>query len=294
MNADDLKRAIKYIFPPFFIDAGKGLVTALRREKPEWEYMPEGWRAAEKDPKIKGWNVESVLEAYKASWPQFVQNLESAGPFTASPEAITGSQTDLFFHNRIMVYAYALALAARQKKSISMLDWGGGIGHYYLISRALIPGLEIDYYCHDLPLLAAFGQQQFPRAHYDSDDACLEGHFDFVLVSNSLQYSLDWTTTLRKLARATAGYLLVTMLPIVERVPSYVFVQRPYQYGYDTEYLAWCLNRSEFLDAAESSGLELVREFAIGLEPPIVRAPEPCRYLAFLFRSKRFSDVTQP
>lgn len=294
MNIIHLKQVIKYVLPPFLIDVGKHSFAALRGERPEWECMPEGWQAAEKDSKIKGWNVESVLEAYKAGWPHFVQNLESSGPLTASPEAFTGSQTDIFFHNRIMVYAYALSLAARQKKSISMFDWGGGIGHYYLISRALVPGLEIDYSCHDLPLLAAFGQQQFPGAHFDSGDACIDRQFDFVLASNSLQYSRDWAAILQKLARATAGYMLVTMLPVVEHVSSYVFVQRPYKYGYDTEYLAWCLNRTEFLDTTKPLGLELVREFAIGLEPPIVRAPEPCRYMAFLFRCNRLSNVVNP
>lgn len=34
-----------------------------------------------------------------------------------------------------------------------MLDWGGGLGAYYVYSRALLPDLELDYHCRELPLL---------------------------------------------------------------------------------------------------------------------------------------------
>ena len=29
--------------------------------RPDWEYVPEGWRAQGSDPAIKGWQVESIL-----------------------------------------------------------------------------------------------------------------------------------------------------------------------------------------------------------------------------------------
>jgi hypothetical protein len=63
----------------------------------------------------------------------------------------------------MMTYAYALSLSTRHKSSISMLDWGGAIGHYYLLSEKLVPDLEIDYHCKDVPVLAEYGRSLFPK-----------------------------------------------------------------------------------------------------------------------------------
>ena len=279
---------LQALLRPFVPPIAAELVNGWRRRfgargKPEWEYVPDGWLAAQRDVAIKGWNVAAVLDAYKAKWPMFVKSLEGGQPFGISPEAIDLSTFDLAAHNTMMSYGYALALAARNTQRLTMLDWGGGIGHYYLISRALIPGLTIDYTCKDLPLLATYGQSLFPDARFCTDDTCLDRRYDFVLASSSLQYSPEWQTTLRNLA-AVSEYLFVTLLPTVTTSPSYVFVQRPYRYGYDTEYLGWCLNRSDVLHCALDAGVELVREFIIGARPPIHRAPAPCEYRGFLFR----------
>jgi len=253
--------------------------------KPEWECIPEGWGAEESDPAIKGWNVQTVLDAYKAKWDAFLKTTQGAAPFGLPPEAISSaSNADLPYHNGVMVFGYCLALASRNKEAVSMLDWGGGIGHYYLISRALLPDLKIEYHCKDVPLLAQHGASLFPEALFHSDESCLLRRYDFVMAGTSLHYARDWRAALGGLARATGGYLLVTGLPVVHTAPAYVFVQRPYPYGYDTEYLAWCLNRSEFLENAPGLGLRLVREFITGYRPPIKGAPEECEYRGYLFR----------
>lgn len=256
----------------------------------EWEYVPEGWRIAQTDSRIKGWDVDSVLQVYEAKWPSFVKNLEGALPLAISHESSSSAGSDPIFHNVIMSYAYALALASRLKSSISMLDWGGGIGHYYLISQSLIPDLEIDYHCKDVPVLAVHGRELFPRAHFYTDDSCLARQYDFVLASTSLHYSHDWANALKGLIRATRGYVFVTQLPIIRESPSFVMIQRPYAYGYNTEYLGWCLNRLEFLECARAAGAQLVREFIIGYRPLIHGAPEQCEYRGFLFRSQGSSD----
>jgi hypothetical protein len=59
-------------------------------------------------------------------------------------------------------------------------------------------------------------------------------------------------------------------------------VQRPYRYGYRTEYLSWCLRRDELLRATASQGARLVREFVHGFKPPVAGAPEPPEYRSFL------------
>ena len=283
-----IKNIVREITPPLLWKAIVKIKNSLKYQSPdyvEWEYIPEGWERQNQDPNIKGWNVTSVLEAYQANWPTFIENLETNLPFGISPESSSKERVDITFHNIIITYGYVLAIASRHKTELSILDWGGGIGHYYLISQKLVPHVTIDYHCKDVPVLAHYGQELFPEAHFYSDELCLKRQYDLVFASASLHYSQDWQDTLKKLAEATKGYLFITRLPTVHHVPSYVMVQRPYQYGYDTEYLGWCLNKDEFLSMAASFNLSLIREFVSQLSPYIHNAPAQPQYGGFLFAS---------
>lgn len=184
-----------------------------------------------------------------------------------------------------MCFAYALALAAAGRSKLSLLDWGGGVGHYGAISRVLLPRVDVEYHCRDLPLFCRAGRDLFPQGTFhEREEECLARRYDLVLASSSLQYSQDWQRVAGRLARASGSYLLITRLPVVERVPSFVVVQRPRDLGYPTEYLGWFLNRGEMIRAVEAEGVALVREFLIAEWPWVYRAPEQGDYRGFLFR----------
>lgn len=285
-----MKQIIRDLVPPIAWRALKKIYLLLSTKKNiklnhiEWEYMPQGWLSEKLDPNIKGWNEETVLEAYQKNWQTFLRNLEGTSPLGISPESDSNQHNNLIFHNIMMTYAYALTLASRHQKSMSMLDWGGGIGHYYLISKRLVPEINIDYHCKDVPILAEYGKKTLTEGSFYSDDSCLQRRYDFVLASTSLQYSQDWMTTLRGLAKSTTGYLLITRLPIIQIKDSFVMVQRPYRYGYNTEYLGWCLNRQEFLKVCLENQLQLIREFVVEPLPTIHKAPEQPEHWGFLFK----------
>ncbi len=186
-----------------------------------------------------------------------------------------------------MTFGYVAALAARGLDTLSLLDWGGGIGHYYVLARALLPGVGIDYHCKDVPLFTEYGRQLFPDQHFYADESCLAQHYDLVVASTSLHYAENWRDPFGKLAQATMSYLYVAQLPTVQRAKSFVFIQRPYAYGYNTEYISWCLNRDEFLAQAAAAGLRLQREFVYGHVPMIRQAPEPGEYRGYLFAPAR-------
>lgn len=159
-----------------------------------------------------------------------------------------------------------------------------------MLAQALLPGVEIEYHCKDVPLLCDYGAQLFPQQHFYADERCLERSYDFVIASTSMHYTEGWQTLLRRLAGATASYLYIANLPTVQQAPSFVFVQRPYQYGYDTEYLAWCLNRTEFLHTAEQAGVQLLREFVYGHQPVIWGAPEQNTYRGYLLQAPKAAE----
>lgn len=279
-----IKEIIKLFAPPIFVKLARSVFPKERAAPPEWQYIADGWKYERFHPEVKGWNVTDVLEAYKSKWANFVEMTEGTGPLGVAHESDLAANEDINNHNTILTFAYALTLAARGLTSLSMLDWGGGIGHYFLLAKAVLPGVAIDYHCKDVPVVAEYGARLFPGQHFYSDDSCLQRTYDFVMASTSMHYTEDWKSLFAGLTAAAQGYVFITRLPTALLAPSYVFLQRAYNYGYNTEYLGWCLNRGEFLNEGEKLGLSLIREFIIGERPTIVDAPEPCQYRGFLFR----------
>jgi putative methyltransferase (TIGR04325 family) len=185
-------------------------------------------------------------------------------------------------HNLVMTFGYALARAAGGESAVSLLDWGGGIGHYAIYAQELLPGVAVEYHSRELPLASAKGRELVPHGTFhESDASALSRTYDLVFASGSLQYSEDWRATFRGLGEATGRLLLVTRLLVTES-SSFVAVQRPRGY-YDTEYPCWVLSRREFLDA---SALVLEREVLAEGPLRVPGAPEAAMSRGFLFRAK--------
>jgi len=282
-NLRRFKRVARAVLPPVLPSAYRRVRARIQGVGPaEWEYLPDGW--PEESQAVRGWNSQSVLDAQLASWDDFVKAQRSTAPvgFSRGPDG-AGVFNDAQ-HNTVMSFAYALARASSGRQRLSMLDWGGGVGPYCVYASALLPDLDVDYHCRELPLLAEGGRRLLPEAtFYADEESALARRYDFVMASSSLHYSRDWRATLKQLAAVTDGYLYVTRLPIVDHAGSYVVLQRPYRYGYLTEYPGWFINRDEFLGAATDSGLALLKEFLIAERPVVPNAPEAANYRGFLF-----------
>jgi putative methyltransferase (TIGR04325 family) len=277
-----LRRMVRALLPPIAMDAIRAIRTP-NPPTPEWEYVADGWQHAQAHPEVRGWDVEEILDVYRRRWPSFLSDLKGTAPLASVHES-DGSAVDFHAHNVMMTFAYAIGVASRHGTNLKMLDWGGGIGHYYAIARALYPDITVDYHCKDLPRMASLGRQLLPEQHFYDDESCFDQSYDFVMASTSFHYIEDWKPLLKRLAMSTKRYLYLAQVPVVNRSDAFVFIQRPYAYGYATEYLAWCHNRTILLQHAEEVGLRLVREFVYGYSPLIKGAPEQNEYRGFLFQ----------
>jgi putative methyltransferase (TIGR04325 family) len=282
-----LKAFLRAVLPPVVVDATRPI--RRRREQPRWEYVPEGW-ARHVAPGI-GWDVATVGARHRAIWDRWLGVLSGTGAlgvdfwmYMRDAELGAESGTDLdFAHNSVMILGYVLARTAQQRKRISVLDWGGGVGQYAPLARTLLPEVEIEYHCKDVPVLNAIGRNLLPDVTFHDDNSCLDRRYDLVLVSSSLQYIEQWQNALRGLAGATENYLLLTRTPTVANYPSFVVVQRGQPYGFGTDVLQWFLNRDELLECAAEADLKLVREFVIMDATPAKGVPEQMRSRGFLF-----------
>jgi putative methyltransferase (TIGR04325 family) len=232
--------------------------------------------------------VPDVADAYKAKLDSFRAVVGGSGPIALPTTASTLTTVpSVIEQNTVLVFAYSLMLAARSRDSVAILDWGGGIGLYFLLARAFLPdAVSVGYHCKELPGVCAAGREFMPEVRFHEDDSCLDRTYDVVLACSSLQYAEDWQTLLSRLAGAASSYLLVG-IPVVLSSPSFVVVQRPPGFGPRTEYLSWVFNRHEFLECSRRSALELEREFLLGFKPSIDGAPERAETRAFLFRPRR-------
>jgi len=280
-NKRALVRWIRRWAPPGLIETGLSALNYIRPAP--WEYVGEQWAS---QLSVRGWNVSSIVEMQRKTWDDYAHSLTGPCALGLNHEDPAGPYSGrLRDHNTLVSYAYALALCARHKERLSLLDWGGGMGHYYLLSQSVLPDTEIDYYCQDIPLLCQAGREMLPKAHFLHEPGeCFGRPYDLVLASSSLWYEPDWHSLIDNLVASASPYLYVSRMIFVDRAPSYVAIQRPFGVGYKTEYLCWILNRSDFLNYVHKCSMKLVREFLISDAAHIHRAPEQGRYLGFLFR----------
>lgn len=255
---------------------------ALPSAPPEWEMVAdtdEVWAAH------GGWVHASILRTQLGKWPDFLRSVEGSKALGQSHEAAAGTAPDYSTHNTIMSFGYALGRVADRREAVSVLDWGGGLGHYYVYARALFPPLRLDYVIKDFAGFCEAGRKLLPDVNYVSDEAeALSCSYDFVFASSSLHYTRDHYGLLGRLCDSAAGWLMVTRTPTIENHDDFVVVQRPHMYGYMTEYPGWFINRQRLLDFVTARGFCLEREFLVAEEPYVPNAPEQARDSGFLFR----------
>jgi putative methyltransferase (TIGR04325 family) len=290
------KWLVKAVTPPIFLLALKWLLIALGLRKrdtpvveeappapepapPEWEHVPEGWQREQ-----KGWDVGAVARAYRAKWPSYVAAIQAPRPLGVYHETAEVEEGDHAAHNMLVSFAYVLALAARGRERISMLDWGGALGHYYALARSVLPDLELDYHVKETPAVCAQGRDVLPEVSFHEDESCLGRRYDLVMASASLHYEPDWRTLVARLAGATEHHLYLARVPVALRAGSFVVLQRAHAYGYETEYLGWVVNRAELLETAAANDVRHAREFLVDAWFSAAGAPEdPVGHRSFLF-----------
>ena len=274
-----IEKILKLLIPPIVINGVHAVQNMFR--KPDLEYAPDGWQTKLTNGQNQGWSVDSTVNNERAKFDAFCRNLKGPGPLGFSHEHTDLSVIrDPNFHNVHISYAYVLALAAHKKDRISVLDWGGSLGHYYLVGKAVLPDVTIDFHVKEVPLMAKAGKQLNPDVHWYDDERCLERDYDLIMVTGSIPYIEDWADTLGRISHSVKEYLFLFRFPIVEHSPAFVAIQRIY----NSQMLHQQLNQNELLEVVKNTGLTLVREFVVGDRPYIKNAPEQCEIRGWLFK----------
>lgn len=278
-----LKQCIPPILSPVLRRSYNRTKEALTGASNEMKYVQEGWAYAQSHPDLKGYNVADWIETCKKSRLSYMELASKTDPLIPFSQDPT-SEDALVDHNRMMLLGYCLMIALRNRDSLSILDWGGALGHLYYVAKALLPqDVKVDFTCKDVPLVAQYGREHVPEIDFSDDETCLDRSYDIVMAHASLYYSQNWREIFAGLARASKGHVLISRVPFVTHTESYVILERLYRFDYNVEALCWALNRESFLDEAQANGLNLVREFITGQAYEIPGAPEQPVFRGFLF-----------
>ena len=272
------KRILKSIVPPLLWNVGKDFKRRVLRAD-HMAYAPEGWstRLPAGATNEDFWN--SVITRERSVCEAVIARIQTREPMLS----VDG---DLDY----ALFGYVLALAARGKQKVTVLDYGGNLGDYYWLGTALVPGVDLDYHCKELPKLAEAGRQLTPAVTWHTDDACLAQPHDLVMFSGSLQCLPEWQDVLRRAAESAPSYLFLADVPTLRVVPSYVVTQ----HVGGVVNLQSQLNRSEIVAIVERAGLRLVREFTVGAHPPVWNAPEQAIRVGFVFQRDRENERAAP
>ena len=288
VNAGKLRKLGRSLLPPIVARSLAPLWPS--NEQPTLEYLPGGWEVAQTID-LGGWDNQSIVEAERAKWKAFKNNLREPGPLGFSHEHADPTATrNVSFHNIHLTYAYVLALAGRNKTELSVLDWGGGLGHYYELGKAMVPGLNLRFDCREVPLICEAGRELCPDVRFFEDDSCLANRYDLVMVNGSLGYFPNWKELLGKLAQSVKQYFFLTRILTVKQVPSFLTLQHTTVYDYNSDMVMQVFNETELMDLITETGLRLVREFVVGDGPTISGAPEQCRDCGWLFEKPHVAD----
>jgi putative methyltransferase (TIGR04325 family) len=268
-----LKRFLRLLLPGFVPE----LVERMRPA--ERLYHGPGWPLQVQSC----WNDESSEEVMRRNWPTVLARIEGVEPLSMLP--YRSDQPDLPAHNMLMTFLYVLARAAHRKDDLSVLDWGGALGHFALVARRMLPDIELEYVVKEQAVNCRLAAELNPSVTFvDSDDECFSRTYDVVVSNGALHYVEHWKPLVGRLAAASRSWLLLNAVPIVHRVPSFVVVQRLRSAGFRGEFYSNAINRDEFLDAAARQGMVLVRELMAWGPVSYKGAPEDPVGAGFLFK----------
>lgn len=278
---------IRKVLPPIIDFVKQRLIRFLN--PPLLEYAPEGWNTVLATG-TEGWNSRRFIAEEREKWKIFCDLVKPPGPLGFShEEPVLRSNSNVSFHNLHLTYGYVLGLAAHRKATLSVLDYGGGLGHYFPLGRALFPDLTLKFHCKEMSAVAEAGKLLNPEVEWFTDDRCLNNTYDLVMISSSLQYMQNWQEQLAAIASSTSDYLLLTRIPIVHQADSFVAIQK----AYGSKMLHWQFNKSMLIGQIQDLGLQLIREFVVGDRPAIKGAPEQCELGSWLFRRAHSKDISQ-
>lgn len=149
------------------------------------------------------------------------------------------------------------AVILKNKKKISVLDLGGGMGIGFISLLSCIEDIEeLDYFVIETPVMCVGGSQLFTedkRIHFLSEFPSKLPAIDIVFINSALQYFEHYLDILKRLASYNPEYFLFIKFS-AGHIPTYASAQRNLR-GTTSAY--WFFNVEEIIEHLSLLGYSL-------------------------------------
>lgn len=204
--------------------------------------------------------VYGSFEQAPAVGPGFSGSAYSSRALDAAREALgavrSGTPMRQVLTQRTVVLPPVVACTLQHAPSVSVLDFGGGLGIGYLTLLESIPGVaeRLEYHIVEIPAVCETGRQLFasvPRLtfHEHLPEPRHARAFTIVYSSSALQYVPDWRNLLAKLAGYGPEVLLLSDV-FAGDIPTFCSLQN----YYESRIPQWFLNLRDLTDMLATAG----------------------------------------
>jgi putative methyltransferase (TIGR04325 family) len=173
-------------------------------------------------------------------------------------EALQHFKTNTF-SSKDYPLAIASAMILSDKKSIKILDFGGGMGIQYLDLISKVPQAKERVIYHVLDSHSSVENRpvemdQFKNLFFHTDLNNLTEKVDVIHIGSTLQYIKDWKGLLKNLVSTFKPEYFIFSDLFAGSIPTYV----SHQVFYDKKIPVNLLNEEEFLDYVTDEGYEVI------------------------------------
>jgi putative methyltransferase (TIGR04325 family) len=138
----------------------------------------------------------------------------------------------------------AILLVATERRQLSVLDIGGGLGSVYRQHASVLNGLVYRWSIVEQPDFVAAGASRFATGpltfHRSIDEACESMQPDIVLLSSTLQYVQEPGACLARISSFDTAWLVVDRTPfLTTKMRSRISVEHVSPVINDASYPSW-------------------------------------------------------
>jgi putative methyltransferase (TIGR04325 family) len=175
------------------------------------------------------------------------------------------------------ILAFLLLVLSRQKSTLNIIDFGGGLGSNYIQNRKLLRHLRatsIYWGIVEQEAFAKLGREHFQTEElkfFSSIDEALSSapHCDALIFTGSLQNIAEPYALLDQIINAGINLIAMDRLLVSPSAADGAFVQRPDPVlYYPATYPVWCFSKEKFIERLTAKGFTLVEYFTSDPDHP--------------------------
>ena len=209
----------------------------------------------------KNQNIKEALKSCKN-----YDDIESAG-FRATENIDFNDLSNKLLSYQVISCLLRFCNESNNKK-LNVLDFGGGNGSYYFLSKSFLEKIEINWDIVEKEFIFNLGNSMnFYKNHkikFYKDIKDIKNIPDVIIVSGSLQYLDEPEKKMKELSSLGAKYIILDRTQFLKKsgISKILTIQRWNSFGKILETACWILSKKDIYD--NINGYEMINEFYKG------------------------------